>query len=307
MKPVVSIVCITYNHEPYIKNALDSFVMQKTNFPFEILISDDYSTDGTRKIIDIYKSKYPDIIRDISPNRNTGIAFNWCYSQREALGDYIALCEGDDFWVDQYKLQKQIEILRNNPDCVGVYTNRCKVDTNGNVVEERTFEIAPKNGSLKYDIRSFFKYYPLIPTASVVYKTDNKVEIMKKLEYTANQFLGDWPLWIILLSYGNMFYLDEVTTAYRINPTSITHVANRIGRARASFEICRKVADILPEQYSDIAEALRNTDCHIMPLAHAYRKEHKYFHAIWYTIVSLIKSPSLTFGWFRNYFVRTNK
>lgn len=106
-KPIVSICCITYNHESYIKEALDGFVMQKTNFPFEIVISDDCSKDGTREIIAEYKAKHPNLIRDVSPKKNMGAIPNFLYVQKEAIGKYVALCEGDDYWTDPYKLQSK--------------------------------------------------------------------------------------------------------------------------------------------------------------------------------------------------------
>ena len=122
--PLVSIVSLTYNHEKFIRRALESFIMQKTNFEYEIIIHDDASTDNTQQIIREYKKKYPEIIKPILQEENqkskgSGIVTKTAYSA--ARGKYIALCEGDDYWTDPLKLQKQVEFLENNIEYVGCY------------------------------------------------------------------------------------------------------------------------------------------------------------------------------------------
>ena len=119
--PLVSIKCTVYNHEPYLRQCLDGFVMQKTNFPFEAIVHDDASTDGSAAIIREYAEKYPDIIKPIYETENQ-------YSKKDdSLGrimnaaihpdaKYIALCEGDDYWIDPLKLQKQIDFLEAQAD-----------------------------------------------------------------------------------------------------------------------------------------------------------------------------------------------
>lgn len=119
LKPLVSIICNAYNHEKYIAEALESFVMQKTSFPFEILVHDDASTDKTASIIQRYYNKYPQMIRPIFQKENQYSKGKRIISQIQfprAQGEYIALCEGDDYWTDPYKLQRQIDALKRNPD-----------------------------------------------------------------------------------------------------------------------------------------------------------------------------------------------
>lgn len=118
-KPLVSISCITYNHAPYIRECLEGFLMQKTNFPFEILIHDDASTDGTADIIREYQAEYPDLIKPILREKNLysqGIRCINRFNIERAHGKYIAFCEGDDFWTDPLKLQKQADFLETHPD-----------------------------------------------------------------------------------------------------------------------------------------------------------------------------------------------
>jgi len=119
MTSTVSICCITYNHEFFIRDAIRGFINQKTSFPFEILIHDDASTDGTAEIIKLYEEKYPDIIKPIYQKENQysqGRNISLVYQFPRARGKYIALCEGDDYWTDPYKLQKQVDFLEANTE-----------------------------------------------------------------------------------------------------------------------------------------------------------------------------------------------
>ena len=115
---MVSVCCITYNHEQYIAGALDSFLMQQTSFEFEILVGEDCAKDGTRAVIQEYVDRYPGRIRLIHHETNIGAIRNQVDVITKAKGKYIALCDGDDFWTDQRKLQKQVDFLEANPEYV---------------------------------------------------------------------------------------------------------------------------------------------------------------------------------------------
>ena len=118
---LVSVCCMTYNHVSFIRQCLDGFMMQKCSFNFEVLIHDDASTDGTQNIIQEYVTRYPDIIKPIYQKENQyskGIDPNVKYNFSRAKGKYIAMCEGDDYWTDPYKLQKQVDFLESHPDYV---------------------------------------------------------------------------------------------------------------------------------------------------------------------------------------------
>jgi glycosyltransferase involved in cell wall biosynthesis len=124
---LVSVCTITYNQAPYIRQCLDAILMQKTTFPFEMLIHDDASTDGTADIIREYEARFPEIIKPIYQTENQyskGITFISKFNYERARGKYIAMCEGDDYWTDPLKLQKQVDFLERNPDysiCGGKY------------------------------------------------------------------------------------------------------------------------------------------------------------------------------------------
>jgi len=123
-EPLVSICCITYNHRDYIKRALDGFIMQKTDFNYEICLGEDESDDGTREQCQDYAEQYPDKIRLFLRSREDVIKldgratgrYNFIATLNECRGKYIAICEGDDYWTDPNKLQKQVDFLEANPD-----------------------------------------------------------------------------------------------------------------------------------------------------------------------------------------------
>ena len=290
--PLVSICCITYNHEPYIRDCLEGFVKQQTNFSFEIVISDDSSKDNTRAIIAEYKEKNPDLFRDVSLEKNKGSFANFRYVQDCARGKYIAICEGDDYWTDPYKLQKQVDILEADKTLMACCTNCSVVDNHSQTIHSiRPGEVVKENKEGRYTLRDFFKDNHQYPTLSVVYRNSHVEEVRSKHAHTTNAFLGDWTLWICLLIYGDMYYLNEVTCAYRINPTSVTHTVGRVARAKANKDICLKVADILPEEYADIAADLRDTRWVWISLIYAYKAEKKYLSMTGCVLMACIICP----------------
>lgn len=300
-EPLVSICCVAYNHEQYIKDALESFLSQKTTFPVEIVISDDCSKDGTHAIIKEYVEKYPDMFRDISPTQNLGLFKNFTYVQEQARGKYIAICEGDDFWIDPYKLQKQIDILEADKSLMACCTNSSLVDKEGNIIEERlSHPVVKGNKEGRYTLREFFEQNHTYPTASVVFRRDHLEEVYEKYMMAKNQYLGDWTLWISILCFGDMYYLDDVTCAYRINPTSVTHSKvdeRRLGLAKANFKILPAVASILPDEYKDIKDDLtKNTAWMWFNLANAYRHAHQYFSMIGCLFVCVLKDPKMVYS-----------
>ncbi|MFZ4263627.1 glycosyltransferase family 2 protein [Sphingobacterium sp. HJSM2_6] len=127
---MVSICCITYNHEKYIAQAIEGYLMQQTTFKFEIIIGEDCSTDNTRKIVDEYVLKYPDKIKLITSESNVGVHKNSLRVNKEVRGKYLTQCDGDDYWTDPLKLQKQVDFLEQNPEYVICchYTKRIKED-----------------------------------------------------------------------------------------------------------------------------------------------------------------------------------
>lgn len=293
-RPFVFVRCLTYNHEKYIEDALKGFVMQKTDFPFLAVVIDDCSTDGTADIVRRYEAQYPDIIKGIYlPHnfRSRGEDKRPYYQEYVDKATYWAECEGDDYWTDPLKLQKQVDILEKDESLMMCCTN-CSV------VDKHSVELHAVRGGVvkddiegRYNLRDFFRDNHQYPTLSVVYRRAHTREVQQKYAHTINAFLGDWTLWICLLIYGDMYFLNEVTCAYRINPTSVTHTVNRVARAKANREICKSVADILPDEYADIAADLRDTRWVWISLIFAYKAERRYLGMMGALIMSLIRCP----------------
>ena len=295
---LVAIHCLVYNHEAYLRDCLDGFAMQKTNFRFVAIVHDDVSTDGSAAIIREYEEKYPDIIRPISETENQYSKHDGSLERimNDAIdttgAKYVAMCEGDDYWTDPLKLQKQVDILEADETLMACCTNVCVVDNKSVILEEkRSSAVVPNNKTGRYTIRDFFKNKHQYPTLTVVYRNAHKKEITSMVQHMENPFMGDWTLWIALHVFGDFYYLNEVTGAYRINPTSVTHTVNRVARAKASRNICNQVADILPKDYADIAANLRDNGWVWHDLVYAYKAGKKYIRMIGAICMCVIKCP----------------
>lgn len=210
---MVSILCCVYNHEPYLRQCLDGFVSQKTTFPFEAIIHDDLSTDGSAAIIKEYAEKYPDIIKPYFEKENQfskhdGSLFKIIYPL--CKGKYTAMCEGDDYWTDPLKLQKQVDIMENDPSLAFCF-HRCKSTSGANVYPDEP----PSNRLTAKHI--ILHHY--IPTASLLYRT----ELMDDVD-DFNLTIGDIPMEIQLAMQGDVYFIDEYMSVYRNdNNNSLTH------------------------------------------------------------------------------------
>lgn len=310
-KPLVAIQCLVYNHEPYLRECLNGFVSQQTDFSFVAIVHDDASSDNSTAIIREYAERYPNIIKPIYEVENQWSKNDDSFLRiiSKALENtqckYIAICEGDDFWTDPLKLQKQVDILEADESLMACCTNSSVVDEQGNVLEKRWAKpIVPNSNEGKYTLRDFFDQGHSYPTASVVYRRSHFNEINAKCKVMQNPYLGDWTLWIAILCFGDMYYLDEVTCAYRINPTSITHSGvdcRRLGLAKANFKIIPAVASILPEDYKDIKENLTKETAWLwFNLANAYKHLHQYFKMAGCLLICGLQDPKLLFDKIKN-------
>lgn len=294
-KPLVSISCLTYNHAPFIRRCLDGFMMQKTNFTFEVLIHDDASTDGTADIIREYEKKYPDVFKPIYEEENQyqkGRCGTMVFNLPRAQGKYIALCEGDDYWTDPLKLQKQIDILEADESLVACFTDCMMVDKEGNLLQEKRPTVKRENAG-RYNLREFLEDNKTC-TLSLVFRDIHREELLRNHKKLNNKYLGDWQLYVCLLIYGDMYYLNQVTCAYRVNPASLTNAVwpkERVGRIKADRIVYKGVAEILPPEYADIAADFRDIRWTWVPLMFAYKAEKRYWGMIGCFIVSCFVCP----------------
>lgn len=235
---MVSICCITYNHEKYISQAIEGFLSQKTDFEFEILIHDDASTDNTAEIIKKYAQMHPDIVKPILQTENQhskGISISRTYNFPRAKGKYIALCEGDDYWISEYKLQQQVDYMESHPDCTLCFHNAVIVNNDGMVVRN---SFLPKNEFYSpyfNDVDSIYTTDQMIlldfaPTNSLLFKSADVMEIYKFIG-ERKYVCGDLPIRIFYPSRGYAYYFKEKMSAYR---TGVPGSASQ--RANNSFE-----------------------------------------------------------------------
>ena len=287
---LVSVCMITYNHENYIKETIEGVLMQKTNFPIELIIGEDCSTDNTRKIVLEYADKYPNIIRPLLPEKNLGMMNNFIETMQTATGKYIALCEGDDYWTDPYKLQKQVDFLEANEKVMAVSTNSSVCDLNGNTIQSEKVVIPPDNKEGIYNLHDFFDKNFQYSTNTVVFRNLNMDFLTKEIQRMSNPFLGDWILWVLIHMRGDFYFLNDVTAAYRINPNSITHTVNAVKRWEWDFLIRRHLIEILPKEYHVY---LKDNWYPYFKLGMAHRKQGNYTKLFYYFIRAFLYNPVL--------------
>lgn len=204
----VSVAMITYNHERFIAQAIESVLMQETDFGVELVIGEDCSTDGTRSIVRDYGERYPERIRPLLPEQNLGMMRNFVSVMKACSGQYVALLEGDDYWTDPAKLQKQVDFLDGHPDCAISFHNVTVVHED---VSRPPLLYCPPDqkviSTLEDVLRSDF-----LPTVSVMFRRGLFGEF-PAWYYTMG--VGDWPHHILNAQHGNIGYLDDVMAVYR--------------------------------------------------------------------------------------------
>lgn len=202
----LSVCFITYNHEKYVAQALESILMQKTDFDWDLVVADDYSTDSTRAIIMEYKAKFSEKIHLIFQEKNVGPAQNFIDLITFPNSKYIAYLEGDDYWTDPYKLQKQYNILEQHPDCVLCFTDYSNLYAENKLVEVSKNKLAIKTQFSDLIQRNY------IATLTVMYRNTKEVLPI----WYKDMKIGDWPLYLWLMKDGHKaYYLKENTAVYR--------------------------------------------------------------------------------------------
>ena len=228
MSVLVSVVCCVFNHEKFLREALDGFINQKTEFSFEIIVHDDASTDGSASIIREYEEKYPNLIKAIYQNENQfskGVEIYDEFIIPKVKGKYIATCEGDDFWIDDHKLEKQVLYMENHPDCSFCFTNAIML----NVQNSKKRKMLPYNKKERnffrekdsFDLGELSKL-AFIPYASFFYPTKNYS--LFPPSFYEKCFGGDRKISLYSTALGYAGYLDETTCCYRygVNNSALT-------------------------------------------------------------------------------------
>jgi glycosyltransferase involved in cell wall biosynthesis len=217
--PKVSVAMITYNHEKFIAQAMESVLMQETDFPVELVIGEDCSTDGTRQIIKVYAEKYPHVIRALLPERNLGMQRNSAAVSAACRGEYIACLEGDDYWIAPSKLCKQVDILDRSAEVAGCFSNSIIVDTNDKPITDDYWKHCNlQEKAMKRNVRTQDIFpWAISPANTILFR---------------KAVLNDPPRWysknphhsaldVLITVHGIYRALNEKLGAYRLHPGGV--------------------------------------------------------------------------------------
>lgn len=273
--PKVSIIVITYNQSNYIKQALDGILMQKTNFGVEVIVADDASPDNTKDIIKSYVSKHADTLKPILRSKNIGAWNNFVGALKVATGQYIALCEGDDYWTDSNKLQKQVDFMEANPSCAVlfhpvsvVYEDSSRPDE---VFPQKIPELSVKN-LLKENF---------IQTNSVMYRRQNNYD-----DISHDVMPGDWYLHLYHAQFGKICSVDGAMSVYRRHKDGVWYDSSTNRYAfwekygEAHLSLCRELLALYGDKHdlseiiysrassfiNDIAHSSDGSDLHLLQM-----------------------------------------
>jgi glycosyltransferase involved in cell wall biosynthesis len=212
MEKGVSVLMICYNQEKYISRAIESVLAQKTNFPIVIFISDDCSTDTTPEIIKEYANQFPELFKVLIRDKNVGVSQNTLENYQRCTEKYIALLEGDDYWIDENKLQKQFDFMEANPQVALCFTNACSfIDGNE---EEKKIMIKEKLDQNIFDLDHYlYSGRIFMPTLTIFIRKNAFPDSIPDWLY--NTFNLDWAMNILFMQKGKAGYIDEITAMYR--------------------------------------------------------------------------------------------
>ncbi len=231
---LVSVITITYGQEDYIIQAIEGVLMQKYDGHIEFIISNDNSPDSTDELIRNYFNNLniPSnfTINYINHKQNKGVINNFIWSLNQANGDYIAICEGDDYWIDSLKLKKQVDFLEDNPSYSLCFHNAIKLYDNGRNPE--LFNNFSKSKQITLD--EIVKKW-IIPTASILFRKS----ILPLPEWSLEIYSGDQTLALISISKGNIFYLNSIMSIYRVR---------NLDKNSMTFKTSNKITDVIKEQ-----------------------------------------------------------
>lgn len=213
--PRVSVICVTYNHELYIREALDSILAQKTDFDFEVRIGEDCSTDNTREVLKEYEQKYPGRFIVYYRDKNLGATNNEYELMMDAKGDYIAALELDDIWTDENKLQKQFDFLESHAEYIGVAHDYDIIDKSGNVIDDEDNKAVKNYFNKAFGLQDFLDKGFVFQTGTHFYRNVFKDGADYSIIYKADRLIRDKTILSILLDRGDFYILPDTMSAYR--------------------------------------------------------------------------------------------
>ncbi len=232
--PMVSILCITYQHKTFIEEALNGFISQRTTFPIQVIVSEDCGSDGTRELCETYANKHPDLFFILNNTERLGVTGNYIRAIHHATGKYVALCEGDDYWTDPLKLQKQVDFLESHPEYSMCFhpVKVLKNDT-GEIVDDFITREVPETTDICELAKGNYMH-----TCSVVYRNrpfePGFAEVLKK------SAIGDYVLHMFNAKHGLIKKLPDCMGVYRLG-SGFWSGASPLRKYISSRKVCRSL------------------------------------------------------------------
>lgn len=254
------VIVTSYNHEKYIKKAINSILLQKTNFPFKIYLADDCSTDKTRKILDYYSQKYPNKIKKMYTTKNIGMVANMKNAFNKTQSKYIFILEGDDYWCSPFKMQKQVNLLEENIE-YSLIINRIlvkneitgKIYFNGNINDQWSI----RNSSIHYlTTESLIKNQIATNFSSYCFRRESLIKLDKNV---FKEKIWDWLFSILMSTVGVVVYINEPLSVYRVNAKGQWSKKNEKEKTVSLLKSIDRYNEILKFQYNDNFIKLKNS------------------------------------------------
>jgi glycosyltransferase involved in cell wall biosynthesis len=273
--PLVSVCMITYNHEQFIEEAINGILMQEIDFNIELIISDDASPDDTYLVVKDIMENHPKghLISYFQHEKNIGMSANFQWALNECKGKFIAICEGDDYWIDTFKVNEQVEFLEKNMEYVMVADNAIWHDVSIN--KKRNFSNRAERDIGLIEMLEERQF----ATASVLFRNSNALKL------NLSKILGDTVLWVFLSTLGKIKYRTKTTSVYRRHESGAVLGTERIKWAKTMEIWNLKIREIVPEIPSSVFE-LRNF-VEFKGASEVYLRERNYkgyFKSIYYTL-----------------------
>lgn len=247
---MVSVCVVTYNQEKWIRQTLDSILVQQTDYPYEVIIGEDRGTDGTRAICQEYADKY-DNVTLLPVTENLGVTANWIRCVQAGKGKYIMTCAGDDWWHNPNKIQMQVDFMEEHPDCVVCHTDIDEYNENADTTiheYKKLHGIVPPEGRIQREILSGKEH---ISAVTMCIRRETFEKYVPAEEFAKRRFpREDWPTLLILAAHGEIRYQRVSTATYRVGQESITRTSDYekiIRRAQKDKEMTEYLYSLFPE------------------------------------------------------------
>lgn len=254
--PLVSVVLRTYEHAPFVAQAIESVLIQRTEFPFELVIGEDCSPDGTREIVRGYGERYPEIVRPVLPERNVGHGEMLRRALAATRGELIAYLDGDDYWSSRDKLAKQVEFMQANPDCHDCFHDVSLVyDEAGVPSGTVTPRLAEEHFGIEQILMECF-----VPAPAMMFRR----RVFEELDREA--FESGWLDWIIHVqsaTHGPLGYIPEVMAAYRVHRGGMFSALDRISQLEEDSSFYARFLAQLPDQHDLIERCLAHREAQL--------------------------------------------